>query len=46
LREAKEEASEITHKAAVEANHAVDKFDKTVEQAAAKAKSGLSSWFK
>ncbi|EXJ85708.1 hypothetical protein A1O1_06076 [Capronia coronata CBS 617.96] len=45
LAEAEARAKELGAKTNKEFNSAVDKFDKTVEDKAAKAKSGLSSWF-
>ncbi|KIV82326.1 hypothetical protein PV11_04445 [Exophiala sideris] len=45
LAEAEAKAKEVGQKASKEANAAIDKFDKTVEKEAAKAKSGISSWF-
>ena len=38
-------ARELSQKAGKDLNGAIDKFDKTVEDKAAKAKSGISSWF-
>ncbi|KAI1609342.1 hypothetical protein EDD36DRAFT_67725 [Exophiala viscosa] len=45
LAEAEAKAKEVGHKASKEVNGAIDKFDKTVENEASKAKSGISSWF-
>ncbi|KAK3179834.1 hypothetical protein K4F52_008751 [Lecanicillium sp. MT-2017a] len=42
---ARESAESYAKDAKAEAFKAVDKFDKTVEEGAAKAKSGLSGWF-
>ncbi len=44
-RAARESAESYAKDAKAEAIKAVDKFDKTVEDGAAKAKSGLSGWF-
>ena len=38
-------AKEYKDKTGKELNAAVDKFDKTVEEKAAQAKSGISGWF-
>jgi hypothetical protein len=35
----------VSSKTGSQINTAIDKFDKTVEDKAAKAKSGISSWF-
>lgn len=43
--EGKREASNLASKTATEANKAIDQFDKSVTEGAAKAKSGISSWF-
>jgi len=45
LSEAEAKARELSQKAGKDLNGAIDKFDKTVEDKAAKAKSGISSWF-
>lgn len=45
LAEAEAKAKEYRDKTGKELNSAIDKFDKTVEEKAAKAKSGISSWF-
>jgi len=45
LADAEAKARELSQKAGKDLNGAVDKFDKTVEEKAAKAKSGISSWF-
>lgn len=45
---AKEEADKLNktrHNVAKDVNAKIDTFDKTVEQKAAEAKSGVSSWF-
>ncbi|KAK5057834.1 hypothetical protein LTR84_011835 [Exophiala bonariae] len=46
LAEAEAKAKEVRDKTGKELNSAIDKFDKTVEDKAAKAKSGISGWFK
>ncbi|EXJ84927.1 hypothetical protein A1O3_05602 [Capronia epimyces CBS 606.96] len=43
--EAEAKAKDFGSKTSTEFNSAVDKFDKTVEEKTAKAKSGISSWF-
>ncbi|KAK5276225.1 hypothetical protein LTR40_011900, partial [Exophiala xenobiotica] len=43
--EAEAKAKEMGQKTGTQINSAIDKFDKTVEKEAAKAKSGISSWF-
>lgn len=43
--EGKKEASNLASKTAAETNKAIDQFDKSVSEGAAKAKSGISSWF-
>ncbi|EJP67635.1 calcofluor white hypersensitive protein [Beauveria bassiana ARSEF 2860] len=43
--QAKDHAEAYVKDARAEALKAVDKFDKTVENGASKAKSGISSWF-
>ncbi|ETI29585.1 hypothetical protein G647_02038 [Cladophialophora carrionii CBS 160.54] len=45
LSDAEARAKELSQKTGKEINSAIDKFDKTVEEKAAKAKSGISSWF-
>ncbi|OAP58799.1 hypothetical protein AYL99_06096 [Fonsecaea erecta] len=45
LSEAEAKAKEASQKAGSQINSAIDTFDKTVEEKAAKAKSGISSWF-
>ena len=45
LKEAESAAEDYRRKAGTEANKAIDKFDKTVEDKAAQAKSGISGWF-
>ncbi|KIV96940.1 hypothetical protein, variant [Exophiala mesophila] len=45
LADAEAKAKEYREKTGKELNNAIDKFDKTVEDGAAKAKSGISSWF-
>jgi vacuolar-type H+-ATPase subunit H len=45
LSEAEAKAREMSQKAGKDINASIDKFDKTVEEKAAKAKSGISSWF-
>jgi hypothetical protein len=45
LAEAEAKAKENYEKARKETNSAINTFDATVEEKAAKAKSGLSSWF-
>ncbi|KIW11599.1 hypothetical protein PV08_10900 [Exophiala spinifera] len=45
LAEAEAKAKEVSQKTGTQINSAIDKFDKTVEEKAAKAKSGISSWF-
>ncbi|KAJ9625373.1 uncharacterized protein PV06_07605 [Exophiala oligosperma] len=45
LAEAEAKAKEVSQKTGTQINSAIDKFDKTVEDKAAKAKSGISSWF-
>ncbi|KAL2423287.1 hypothetical protein ABEF95_004298 [Exophiala dermatitidis] len=45
LAEAEARAKELGQETKKEFNSAVDKFDRTVEEKAAKAKSGISSWF-
>ncbi len=45
LAEAEARAKEVGQKTGTQINSAIDKFDKTVEDKAAKAKSGISSWF-
>lgn len=44
-KEARDQAEGYAKDARAEAIKAVDKFDKTVEDGASKAKSGISSWF-
>lgn len=43
--EGKKEVHNLAQNAAAETNKAIDKFDQTVTEQAAKAKSGLTSWF-
>lgn len=43
--EGKREASHLADRTAAESRKAIDKFDKEVSEGAAKAKSGISSWF-
>jgi antibiotic biosynthesis monooxygenase (ABM) superfamily enzyme len=43
--EAQAKASDMSQKAGKDINNTIDKFDKAVEEKAAKAKSGISSWF-
>lgn len=43
--EGKKEASDLANRTAAETNKAIDKFDQSVSEGAAKAKSGISSWF-
>lgn len=43
--EGKREASNLADRTAAETNKAIDKFDQSVTEGAAKAKSGISSWF-
>lgn len=43
--EGKREASNLADRTAAEGKKAIDKFDKEVSEGAAKAKSGISSWF-
>jgi vacuolar-type H+-ATPase subunit H len=45
LSDAEARAKDLSQKTGKEINSAIDKFDKTVEEKAAKAKSGISSWF-
>jgi hypothetical protein len=45
FRDAEGKATEYKNKTGTELNKAIDKFDKTVEDKAAQAKSGISSWF-
>ena len=45
MSDAEAKAKEYKDKTGKELNTAIDKFDKTVEEKAAQAKSGLSSWF-
>lgn len=45
MADAEAKAKEYRLKTGKELNNAIDKFDKTVEDGAAKAKSGISSWF-
>ncbi|KIW89073.1 uncharacterized protein Z519_10558 [Cladophialophora bantiana CBS 173.52] len=45
LSEAEAKAKEVSQKTGSRINNAIDKFDKTVEEKAAKTKSGISSWF-
>jgi len=45
LAEAETKAKDLSSKTGSQINSAIDKFDKTVEDKAAKAKSGISSWF-
>ncbi|ETN42397.1 uncharacterized protein HMPREF1541_01551 [Cyphellophora europaea CBS 101466] len=45
LSDAEARAKEYKEKTGKELNTAIDKFDKTVEDKAAQAKSGISSWF-
>jgi GTP-binding protein EngB required for normal cell division len=45
LRDAESKATEYKNKTGTELNKAIDKFDKTVEDKAAQAKGGISSWF-
>ncbi|KAI9715542.1 MAG: hypothetical protein M1828_000794 [Chrysothrix sp. TS-e1954] len=44
--DAEKKMAEARKNTGSELNKAVDKFDKTVEDGASKAKSGISSWFK
>jgi len=46
LRQSRQEAHDLAARASAEANKNIDKFDKEVTEGAAKAKSGISSWFK
>ena len=46
LKDAEKKAEEYKQRTGKELNQAIDKFDKTVEDGAAKAKSGVSGWFK
>lgn len=43
--EGKQEASNLALKAGTEINKGIDKFDQKVTDGAAKAKSGIFSWF-
>lgn len=43
--DAEARAKEYKEKTGKELNQAIDKFDKTVEDKAAQAKSGISGWF-
>ena len=43
--DAEARAKDLSAKTGNQINSAIDKFDKTVEDKAAKAKSGISSWF-
>ncbi|KIX06796.1 uncharacterized protein Z518_04772 [Rhinocladiella mackenziei CBS 650.93] len=45
LADAESKAKDLSAKTGNQINSAIDKFDKTVEDKAAKAKSGISSWF-
>lgn len=44
-KDAEKRLEETKQKTGADLNKAVDKFDRTVEDGAAKAKGGISSWF-
>ncbi|KAF2768560.1 hypothetical protein EJ03DRAFT_375244 [Teratosphaeria nubilosa] len=44
-KDAEKSIEQSAHEAKIQANAAIDKFDKSVTEGASKAKSGISSWF-